>query len=638
MRCIVNIHATRDVRSLFVEESNFMRCTFNAFAAQNAPSPLVGEGCETSSLTRRAAGEGDAPMIAAVEALDVRKTFRRGKTETVVALDGVSFKADKGTLSALVGPDGAGKTTLLRLATGLLTADAGEITVLGFDAAKAPQEIQNRVGYMPQRFGLYEDLTVQENLDLYTDLHGVSHADRKSTYKRLMEMTALGPFTRRLAGQLSGGMKQKLGLACALVRAPELLLLDEPTAGVDPLSRQELWEIINELVADAKTTVILSTAYLDEAERCGHAVVLHEGKVLAQGPPSEIAKRAEGRVFLADPRPGQTARSLQAQLLDRDDIADAVPDAGRVRFVLTRKEKSGEQLIAAEAAEPRFEDGFMTLLQHKRAERASASLALERPLELKTTLAVEVHDLVRMFGNFTAVDHISFEVKCGEIFGLLGPNGAGKTTTFRMLCGLLSATSGTLKVAGVDLRTARASARQHIGYVAQKFSLYGDLTVQENLDFFASAYGLRGPVRRRRIDWAVEQFELGGQGDITSGQLPGGFKQRLAMAAALLHEPEILFLDEPTSGTDPLARREFWRRITALGEQGVTIIVTTHFMEEAEYCDRVAILDGGRIRAQGTPAELRRHVPEGRAANMENAFIAIVEKARAEETANRSAA
>jgi ABC-2 type transport system ATP-binding protein len=578
-------------------------------------------------------------MTAAVEAKDVRKLFRRGKKETVVALDGVSFRADKGTLSALVGPDGAGKTTLLRLATGLLTADAGEITALGFDAAKSPQEIQNRVGYMPQRFGLYEDLTVQENLDLYADLHGVRRAQRQTTYKRLMEMTALGPFTRRLAGQLSGGMKQKLGLACALVRAPELLLLDEPTAGVDPLSRQELWEIIRELVAGAKTTVILSTAYLDEAERCGHAVVLHEGRVLAQGSPQQIAARAEGRVFLADPPPGQTARSLQAQLLARDDIADAVPDAGRVRFVRTQSNGAGEPPIAAEAAEPRFEDGFMTLLQHKRAERATASLALEKPLESKTALAVEVHDLVRVFGNFTAVDHISFEVKCGEIFGLLGPNGAGKTTTFRMLCGLLPATGGTLEVAGVDLRTARASAREHIGYVAQKFSLYGDLTVQENLDFFAAAYGLRGQMRRRRISWALEQFELGGQGDITSKQLPGGFKQRLAMAAALLHEPDILFLDEPTSGTDPLARREFWRRITALGEQGVTIIVTTHFMEEAEYCDRVAILDGGRILAQGAPAELRRHVPEDRAANMENAFIAIVEKARAAENANsRSAA
>jgi pyoluteorin transport system ATP-binding protein len=569
----------------------------------------------------------------------IRKTFRRGPKETVVALDGVSFSAQTGSLSALVGPDGAGKTTLLRLATGLLTADSGEMEVLGIDAARAPQDIQNRVGYMPQRFGLYEDLSVQENLDLYADLHGVSRATRPGRYRRLMEMTALGPFTRRLAGQLSGGMKQKLGLACALVRSPEMLLLDEPTAGVDPLSRQELWEIIGELVADRQTTVILCTSYLDEAERCGHVVVLHEGRVLAQGAPHEVSALAEGRVFLADPPEGQTARGLQARFLDSADIVDAVPDAGRVRFVLTRN-GSAPRGSEATGVEPRFEDGFMTLLQHKRESGAPASFTLEKPLKGQTAEAVEVRDLVRMFGSFTAVDHVSFDVRRGEIFGLLGPNGAGKTTTFRMLCGLLPATSGTLRVAGLDLRTARASARERIGYVAQKFSLYGDLTVRENLDFFASAYGLRGEARRRRTSWALEQFELGSHVDLRSAELPGGYKQRLAMAAALLHEPEILFLDEPTSGTDPLARREFWRRITALGEQGVTIIVTTHFMEEAEYCDHVAILDGGRVLAQGTPADLRTHVPTeaGRAPTMENAFIAIVEKARGEDSTRRRSA
>jgi ABC-2 type transport system ATP-binding protein len=314
-----------------------------------------------------------------------------------------------------------------------------------------------------------------------------------------------------------------------------------------------------------------------------------------------------------------------------------------VRFVRTRKESGdGWNEQDAKAAEPRFEDGFMTLLQHRREGRPAASLTLEKPLPARSVDAVDVHDLVRMFGKFTAVDHVSFRVKRGEIFGLLGPNGAGKTTTFRMLCGLLPATSGTLKVAGADLRSARASARQRIGYMAQKFSLYGDLTVRENLDFFASAYGLRGEARHRRTAWALDQFELGSHIDLASKGLPGGYKQRLAMAAALLHEPEILFLDEQTSGADPLARREFWRRITALGEQDVTIIVTTHFMEEAEYCDRVAILDGGRILAQGTPGELREHVPakRGRAPTMENAFIAIVEKARRDRqnTLPRSAA
>jgi ABC-2 type transport system ATP-binding protein len=278
----------------------------------------------------------------------------------------------------------------------------------------------------------------------------------------------------------------------------------------------------------------------------------------------------------------------------------------------------------------------MTLLRKSGDMHPTAAMTLDRPLENHGGDAiVEVRDLVRMFGPFAAVDHVTFEVRRGEIFGLLGPNGAGKTTTFRMLCGLLPVTSGTLRVAGVDLRRARASARESIGYVAQKFSLYGQLTVHENLDFFASAYGLHGEKKRQRIDWALAQFELGSQADRPSGQLPGGYKQRLAMAASLMHEPEILFLDEATSGADPLARREFWRRITALAEQGVTIIVTTHFMEEAEYCDRVAILDAGIILAQGTPAELRSraHPQDGREATMEDAFIAVVEDARKQHAA-----
>jgi ABC-2 type transport system ATP-binding protein len=288
-----------------------------------------------------------------------------------------------------------------------------------------------------------------------------------------------------------------------------------------------------------------------------------------------------------------------------------------------------------EPVRPRFEDAFMVLLRRAVEERPSSHMKLGEPREQrKDEVVVEVRDLVRRFGTFTAVDHVTFEVRRGEIFGLLGPNGAGKTTTFRMLCGLLPATGGTLRVAGTDLRYARASARQRIGYVAQKFSLYGQLSVTENLEFFASAYGLRRGRKLDRIDWAMEQFELRPIARLASGQLPGGYKQRLAMAAALLHEPEILFLDEPTSGADPLARREFWQRITVLAEGGVTVIVTTHFMEEAEYCDRVAILDAGRILAQGTPAEIRSRgtAEAGREPNMEDAFIAIVQEARADRT------
>jgi ABC-2 type transport system ATP-binding protein len=592
-----------------------------------------------------------------------------------------------------VGPDGAGKTTLIRLATGLMEADGGTLEVLGVDVKLDPQNVQSRIGYMPQRFGLYEDLSVQENLDLYADLHGVTFDERRERYPRLMEMTALGRFTGRLAGRLSGGMKQKLGLACTLVRSPELLLLDEPTVGVDPLSRRELWEIILQLVNERGLTVLVSTSYLDEAERCGRVIVLHEGHVLAQGRPSDVSGVAEGRAFLAEPRAGQKARALQARLLDEAGIVDAVPEGGKVRFVTKERQgdketgrqgtggqedtERGRQGVTIEAdpdsplagtvivpAEPRFEDGFMALLERtrrrgdkergregdkerrrqgentERSEALTSSLqvSLSPPLAEVGDAVVVVRDLVRKFGSFTAVDHVNFEVQRGEIFGLLGPNGAGKTTTFRMLCGLLPATGGVLRVAGVDLRHARASARQRIGYVAQKFSLYGHLGVGENLEFFASAYNLRGARKQQRIEWALEQFDLSGFVDLPSGHLPGGYKQRLAMAAALLHQPETLFLDEPTSGADPLARRDFWRRIVALADDGVTVIVTTHFMEEAEYCDRIAILDAGRVLAQGTPAEIRTRATDiGREPTMEDAFIAIVEEAR-ESAANGGAA
>jgi ABC-2 type transport system ATP-binding protein len=589
----------------------------------------------------------------ALVAQDLRKLFAREREAPVCALDGVSLQANRGELTALVGPDGAGKTTLMRLAAGLFRADAGSLRVLGVDVAADPQQVQDRISYMPQRFGLYEDLTVAENLDLYADLHGVSAAERSQRYPELMEMTALSPFKSRLAGQLSGGMKQKLGLACTLVRSPDLLLLDEPTVGVDPLSRRELWEIVHRLVADQGLTVLLSTAYLDEAERCSRVVMLHQGRVLSQSSPQEVAAKATGRSFVVIPALEQSARSLQARLLDQPDIVDAVPDGGRVRFV--RAASVAEPSVSRDPPDspandvlhdlsvtpvpPRFEDGFMILLQAHADRDHSKAIVIAHPLvEKEQEPVVRVHRLVKKFGAFTAVNCIDFEVHRGQIFGLLGPNGAGKTTTFRMLCGLLAPSGGELYVAGANVRNASASARARLGYVAQKFSLYGPLSVSENLEFFASAYGLRGERKRARIGWAMEQFELAAHARATSAQLPGGFKQRLAMAAALLHEPEILFLDEPTSGADPLARRAFWRRITALAEQGVTIIVTTHFMQEAEYCDRVAIMDAGRVLAQGSPAEVRERArtdtqPEP---TMDDAFIAVVEQARALQNAAAS--
>jgi ABC-2 type transport system ATP-binding protein len=581
----------------------------------------------------------NAPAPALV-ARQLSKQFRPKDAAAVQALDAVSLEARHGELTALVGPDGAGKTTLMRLAAGLLHVDGGSLAVLGVDVITDPQQVQDRIGYMPQRFGLYDDLSVAENLDLYADLHGVTAAERAQRYPALIEMTALGPFKARLAGQLSGGMKQKLGLACTLVRSPELLLLDEPTVGVDPLSRRELWEIVRKLVADQGLTVLLSTAYLDEAERCSRVIMLHKGKVLSQGSPQQVADLAAGRCFSVTPPPQQTPRALQARLLDQPDIIDAVPDGGRVHFVRDRTAAAATdevlQGLAVEVQPPRFEDGFMILLRGHAEREQVQPISIVRPPAVRTDdAAVRVDRLLKKFGNFTAVDCISFQVRRGEIFGLLGPNGAGKTTTFRMLCGLLAPSGGELHVAGADVRHAAASARARLGYVAQKFSLYGPLSVLENLEFFASAYGLRGERRRTRIAWATQQFDLTEHLRAVSSQLPGGYKQRLAMAAALLHEPEILFLDEPTSGTDPLARRAFWRRITALAEQGVTIIVTTHFMQEAEYCDHIAIMDAGHVLSQGSPAEVRERartaaLPEP---SMEDAFIAVVQQARAQPVA-----
>jgi ABC-2 type transport system ATP-binding protein len=440
-------------------------------------------------------------------------------------------------------------------------------------------------------------------------------------------------------------MKQKLGLACTLVRSPELLLLDEPTVGVDPLSRHELWQIIRQLIKEG-LTVLLSSSDPAEAETCDYVLVLNEGKKLMNAPPAEVSGLARGRSFLAQPPEGIKAREFQARLLAERSVIDAVPECGQVRLV-SQTECSGSDTnqfagVAVRPTPARFEDGFMVLL-HQARGAAAAEKAAYAPLEPQIAGAaaesvVEVHELVRRFGKFTAVDRVSFFVKRGEIFGLLGPNGAGKTTTFRMLCGLLPASAGTLQVAGVDVRQARASARERLGYVAQRFSLYGQLTVGENLDFFARAYGLDGDQRRQRVAWALSQFKLEPFVRLPSAQLPGGFKQRLAMAAALLHRPGILFLDEPTSGADPFARREFWLRITALAGSGVTVIVTTHFMAEAEYCDRALILDGGIVLAHGTPAELRALAPvqDGRMATMEDAFVAIVAKARGE-TARKSA-
>ena len=593
-----------------------------------------------------------------VIATDLNKTFQAEQKglDDVQALQGINMKIKAGQLTALVGPDGAGKTTFLRLIAGLYEPTAGSLEVLGMDVAKDPQSVQDRISYMPQKFGLYEDLSIQENLDLYADLHGVPMDVRKERFARLLKITDLARFTERPAGKLSGGMKQKLGLACTLVRSPELLLLDEPSVGVDPLSRRDLWIIIEQLVREENLSVILSTAYMDEAERCHEVYVMLDGQVLKQGTPDELTAQAQGQTWQVEPSPDMKARVLQAHLLDNQHyIADAVPKGNVVRFITRIESPSlpADLLPKGIVAEPRaaeLEDAFMLLLHEAKHTQktvlAQENLALDPSITLiensdspqvKTKQDVKqqlekpvivVKDLVRTFGDFTAVANTSFDVYRGEIFGLLGPNGAGKTTTFRMLCGLLPASSGVLEVAGMNLRTARAQARAKIGYVSQKFALYGNLSVLDNLKFFGGAYGLSGKHLKQQIDKALLQFEL--KPHAKSSDLPNGFKQRLSMAAALLHQPEIVFLDEPTSGVDPLARRSFWYTIGELANQGMTIIVTTHFMEEAEYCDRIAIQDAGKLLAIGTPQQIRGMAQLEGVNDMNSAFIAIVEQSRAD--------
>ena len=580
----------------------------------------------------------DAQWIVRAEQL-VKCFPGHGGSEDVCALDHLDLTLQKGCLTAMIGPDGAGKTTLMRLIAGIMVPTEGELSVLGMEVTGNEQEIQSRISYMPQKFGLYEDLTIAENMNLYADLHGVPQEVRRTRFPHLLDMMGLLPFTERQAGRLSGGMKQKLTLACTLVRAPELLLLDEPTVGVDPLSRRELWAVLQQLVQEEELSVFVNTAYMDEAELCREVYVLDHGRLLRQGSPEDIRAVGKGRCCCVEPREGMPTRVLQSILLDdRAHVVDAVPEGRRVRFIRqadTPLSYFEERLgLPVHEAEERLEDGFMILLREASSEEGAGTeyfkeLSLEEDYAVSEQVDIEVRELVRTFGDFTAVAKTSFQVHKGEVFGLLGPNGAGKTTTFRMLCGLLPLSGGFLSVAGVNLRTARTQARANIGYAAQKFSLYGNLTVLENLSFFGGAYGLGGKQLRERIAEVLHEFHLEGKENEKAGELPGGYKQRLSMAAALLHEPAILFLDEPTSGIDPLARRDFWRQITDLSAKGTTIIVTTHFMEEAEYCDRMMIQDRGKLLAIGTPQAIRAAHTDDEA-TMNDVFIAIVEKAREE--------
>lgn len=509
-------------------------------------------------------------MPTLISCVGLRKNFR-GAAGTARAVDDVSFSLDAGGIVGLFGPDGAGKTTLIRMICGLLRPTAGTLRVLGADAEREPEKIQAHIGYVPQKFGLYEDLSVSENLALYAGLHDVRGENFSRRSRRLLELTRLEKFGDRPAGKLSGGMKQKLAIACALIAEPKLLVLDEPTVGVDVLSRREIWNILRDLVSAGKTSVFASTAYMDEADFCDRTLTLFEGRLLADKTPAEMRALARERV-----------------------------------------------------SEPTFEDGFMTLI----AGEALPPPTRKIPLAENAPVAVRAENVVKKFGNFTAVNDVSFTVRRGEIFGLLGANGAGKTTMFRMLCGLSETSGGRVSVAGTDLRAGAGAARRKLGYMAQKFSLYGDVSLEENLRFFGGAYGLSGKKLRERIAWALSAFRLSAFGKTSADALPLGVKQRLSMACALLHEPEVLFLDEATSGADPLTRREFWTRIMEVADLGAAVVITTHFLDEARWCDRMIVMESGSVAAAGTAEEI---CALGESPRLEEAFIRLIRKRRENE-------
>ncbi|MBS0652586.1 MAG: ABC transporter ATP-binding protein [Verrucomicrobia bacterium] len=557
---------------------------------------------------------------------NLSKVFAPGQAPAVDQIDAV---IPKGEIIGLAGPDGAGKTTLIRLIAGLLLPSRGTVTVAGCDTIKNADPIHYMTGYMPQKFGLYEDLTVGQNLNLYADLRGVVGKEREETFEKLLKFTDLAPFTKRLAGDLSGGMKQKLGLACALIKKPVLLLLDEPSVGVDPISRRELWKMVSSLLDDG-ISVLWSTAYLNEVERCHTVLLLNEGKLLYQGPPDKMTDRVQGRVFRIGNIQG-SRRKLLFQLLNDKNVIDGVIQGSDLRIVT--KEKGipsfsiGEGHFEVKEQAPRFEDAFIDILGG--GPGGYSELADKRPMvDESIEVPVAAEKLTKKFGTFTATDEISFQIKKGEIFGLLGPNGAGKSTTFKMLCGLLQPTTGKALVNGVDLAVAPGKARARIGYMAQKFSLYGMLNVQQNLSFFAGVYNLTGKNKEESMRKMVDIFALRDFLPTNSESLPLGYKQRLSLACANMHEPILIFLDEPTSGVDPITRREFWNHINGLVEKGVTVMVTTHFMDEAEYCDRIALIYRGKMIHMETPDALKETAKTAQNPNptLEDAFVQLIEE------------
>ncbi|BBO85698.1 ABC transporter ATP-binding protein [Desulfosarcina ovata subsp. sediminis] len=537
----------------------------------------------------------------------------------LAAVDGLSLTVAAGEIYGLVGPDGAGKTTTLRMLAGLLDPSGGRVRVAGCDLPAQSATVKTHLAYMSQRFGLYPDLTVDENIRFYADLYGMTRRARRARLDELLDFSNMRPFRKRLAGNLSGGMKQKLQLICALIHTPEVLLLDEPTNGVDPVSRRDFWRILYRMLK-AGVAILVTTAYLDEAERCNRIGLMDQGRLLAEGRPDQVRQSFAGQILSV-----RSAQSRRASRILHDRLTDATSvdlygdsvhivcqdpqaatrNAGRI---LTRENIPVQEI---RTIAPTLEDVFVNMVASS-DDRVSDIVSSQTPAPTHDTaaIAVQVTDLTRRFGDFVAVDRLNLTVETGEIFGFLGPNGAGKSTTIRMLCGLLSPSAGGGRVAGCEIVGQAEAIKQQIGYMSQKFSLYEDLTVSENIDFYGGIYGLSGAHLADRKHWALSMAGLEGSEAQPARLLAGGWKQRLSLACAILHRPPIIFLDEPTSGVDPLSRRRFWDLIYDMAGRGRTVFVTTHYMEEAEYCDRVSLIYQGRMIALGSPRELKERLVE----------------------------
>ncbi|MDH4945023.1 ATP-binding cassette domain-containing protein [Sulfurimonas sp. C5] len=540
---------------------------------------------------------------------------KKFSNQEVPALDTLNFSIEGGKITGLVGPDGAGKTTLIRIIAGLLKSSSGILDIQS-----------DSIGYMPQQFGLYEELSVEQNLSLYASLQEIENT--KNRIEELLDFTDLKPFRTRKAGDLSGGMKQKLGLACALIKKPKLLLLDEPSVGVDPISRRALWAMVQTLLEE-DIAVLWGTSYLDEADHCDDIILLNEGKMLYYGTPEAMKQPLANEVYLIE-NISTDKRLLLSHLLESPNIMDAVLVGDSIRVNLMSNSDfpaNTLQKIDPQAnfriTDPTFEDAFIKMLGVKTLSHSLLAEQMQQKPSNDKKL-IEATSLTKKFGDFTATDNIDFSIGSGEIFGFLGPNGAGKSTTFKMLCGLLTPTQGTATVLGENLYLTNTHAREEIGYMAQKFSLYQTLSVKDNLEFFAGIYGLSRKEQKKKIDAIIETFNFTPHLHTTTELLPLGIKQRLALSCALMHEPSVLFLDEPTSGVDPITRKEFWTHINGIIKKGISVMVTTHFMDEAQYCDRVMLIYQGKAIATGTPDELKHQV--SRTATMEEAFIGLIEE------------